>query len=234
MAESERLEGQANEDPDQGQAFDALVVDALPALRRRSKLMSRDAEDLSQAALVRALRHRASFDRHRPIGPWLHAIAGRLARERPRDSIADAHRLAMGVEPTPYDDLSRDPAEILDDNSLSPEFEAAWSDLPERQRATLWLCAVDGFSVPEAARILGEAPKAVESRLLRAKTRFRAHFDGTRPGPRVAFAFWAVHYPALGRVATGLMNAVMRPHPLVYELLLAVLAVTLVAFQEPA
>jgi RNA polymerase sigma factor (sigma-70 family) len=234
MVGAEGVEGSVDVAMDTEAEFHVLVVDAIPSLKRRSKALSREADDLSQATLLRALRHRSSFDKRRPMGPWLRAIAGRVAQEVPRDSTADVMRLAGGVGPQPFNNLSRDPAEIVDDGSLSPEFEAAWRGLPLRQRATLWLCVVDGFSISEAAQILGEAPKAVESRLLRAKARFRTLFAGRSSGP-AAFVLWVARSPvATHRLLPTVTRTLYPFHPAIAPLVLALLALVLLVLGEPA
>ncbi|MEO8291591.1 MAG: RNA polymerase sigma factor [Actinomycetota bacterium] len=215
--------------------FDALILDAMPALRRRSSSLVREGDDLMQAALVKALHHWHSYDPDRPIAPWLRAIARRLSCEEIRDSQSEARWLALGLPSIPHDGTCRDPAEIVVDEAFSPAFERAWYCLPPLHRVTLWLCVVAGLTTREAADILGESHKAVESRLVRAKAKFRAHFTGGGEPRLLAVGMWFVRsHQVLHRAGALFGRMGVRVHRLFDILVVAGLAALLLLTGDPA
>ena len=59
---------------------------------------------------------------------------------------------------------------MLDSRRAGASVEAALERLPERQRAALWLSAVEGFSYAEVAEALDTTPKSVKSLVHRARS----------------------------------------------------------------
>lgn len=136
-----------------------------------------DAVDLAQETFVRLYRHR---DRYRPgarFTTWMFQIALNLARDHARkrvrrrtDSLegatpaATAHLAAPGSAP----DAAAHRAEEI------AAVRAALAALPDELREVLVLFEYEDRSHAEIAEIVGTTPKAVETRLYRAREKLRA------------------------------------------------------------
>ena len=57
----------------------------------------------------------------------------------------------------------------VDQRRMGAQVEAALGQVPERQRAALWLAAVDGHSYAEVAEILETSEKSVKALVHRAR-----------------------------------------------------------------
>ncbi len=135
-----------------------------------------DANDLAQETFFRVYRARASFRTGEKFTTWLYTIATNLARNHfrwrtrhPGVSL-EAERDATGQSLA-----SMLPANLPSPSHAALEEErraavrAAVNRLPEDLREAIILCEWQECSVAEAAAILGATPKAVESRLYRAR-----------------------------------------------------------------
>ncbi len=135
-----------------------------------------DANDLAQETFVRVFRARASFRTNEKFSTWLYTIAANLARNHFRwrarhpnisleTEIGEAEQTLGGALP------ANDPAP--NEQALATErakaVRIAVSKLPEDLREAIVLCEWEECSVAEAAAILETTPKAVESRLYRAR-----------------------------------------------------------------
>jgi RNA polymerase sigma-70 factor (ECF subfamily) len=163
-----------------------------------------DAEDLVQETFLRAWRSVPSFDGRASMRHWLYRIAtnaclnalasrARLGRVLPESQSPPTTQMPSR-EPAseigwlePYPDCALDG---VADGAPGPEaryatreavhlaFIAAIQLLPPRQRATLLLTDVLGWSARDSARLLGSSVAAVNSALQRA----RATLDERLPG----------------------------------------------------
>jgi RNA polymerase sigma factor (sigma-70 family) len=126
-----------------------------------------DAEDAFQAVfLVLVLRAR-SIRKRESVGSWLYGVASRVAR-RARDS---ARRRAAGlrrVSPRP-EATAGAPAE----DELRPVLDEELGRLPEKYRAPLVLCYLQGKTNEQAARELGWPAGSMSRRLSRARALLR-------------------------------------------------------------
>lgn len=158
-----------------------------------------DAEDLVQDTFVRAWRARTRFRREGrwSFRAWLYRIATNaclthLARRPPRvlpadvapaaDPEADVPPVAFDVSwLDPYPDRLVDPHEAaVARETLEIAFVAAIQHLPRRQRATLILRDVVGFSARDTAGLLGTSVPAVNSALQRARNGLRERLPSRR------------------------------------------------------
>jgi RNA polymerase sigma-70 factor (ECF subfamily) len=139
-----------------------------------------DANDLAQETFVRVFRARASFRPNEKFSTWLFTIAANLARNhfrwRSRHPNVSLEAETGETEQTLGGTLpANDPAP--NEQALATERAAAVRDavgkLPEDLREAVVLCEWEECSMAEAAAILETTPKAVESRLYRARQMLR-------------------------------------------------------------
>jgi RNA polymerase sigma-70 factor (ECF subfamily) len=135
-----------------------------------------DANDLAQETFVRVFRARASFRTGEKFSTWLYTIAANLARNhfrwRTRHPNVSLEAETGESEQTLGGTLPADgpaPNEQAQTAERAAAVRVAVGRLPEDLRAAMVLCEWEERSVAEAAVILETTPKAVESRLYRAR-----------------------------------------------------------------
>jgi RNA polymerase sigma factor (sigma-70 family) len=135
-----------------------------------------DANDLAQETFVRVFKSRENFRRGEKFSTWLYTIAANLARNhfrwRSRHPNISLETETGESEQTLGSSLpANDPAP--NEQTLVAERAAAVrgavGKLPEDLREAIVLCEWEERSMAEAAMILETTPKAVESRLYRAR-----------------------------------------------------------------
>ena len=135
-----------------------------------------DANDLAQETFARVFRARANFRLNDKFSTWLYTIAANLARNHFRwrarhpnisleTSTDDPDQSLANVLPAP----DAPPNEQFVTSERAAIVRAEVSRLPEDLREATVLCEWEECSVAEAAAILKTTPKAVESRLYRAR-----------------------------------------------------------------
>lgn len=180
---ADRTEGPADEellaahvagDP---QAFAVLVhrhSDRLWGLALRTMRHPEEAADALQDAYIHAFRRAATFRGDAKVTTWLHRIVVNACLDRIR------HNKVRRAEALP-DEPDR-AAELVDDRTaghddtlaareLQSDVASALAQLNPDQRAALVLVDMEGYSVEEAATILGCAPGTVKSRCFRGRAR---------------------------------------------------------------
>jgi RNA polymerase sigma-70 factor (ECF subfamily) len=139
-----------------------------------------DANDLAQETFVRVFKSRGSFRTGRKFSTWLFTIAANLARNhfrwRSRHPNISLETENVETEQTLGSALPSD-SPAPNEQALATEraaaVRAAVGKLPEDLREAIVLCEWEELSVAEAATILETTPKAVESRLYRARQLLR-------------------------------------------------------------
>jgi len=135
-----------------------------------------DANDLAQETFVRVFKSHASFRVEQRFSTWLFTIAANLARNhfrwRSRHPNISLDAENAETEQTLGSTLpANSPAP--NDEALAAEraaaIRAAVNNLPEDLREAIVLCEWEERSIADAAAILEATPKAVESRLYRAR-----------------------------------------------------------------
>jgi RNA polymerase sigma-70 factor, ECF subfamily len=135
-----------------------------------------DANDLAQETFVRVFRSRTSFRINEKFSTWLYTIAANLARNHFRWRARHPN-VSLEAE---VGDTKQTLGSTLPANELGPNEQAqaaeraaavrvAVGKLPEDLREAIVLCEWEELRVAEAAAILETTPKAVESRLYRAR-----------------------------------------------------------------
>ena len=157
---------------------DLMERHATPVFHFLCRMVSNedDANDLAQETFVRVFRARASFRTGEKFSTWLFTIAANLARNhfrwRSRHPNVSLEAETGEAEQTLGSTLpANDPAP--NEQALAAERAAAVrtavGKLPEDLREAVVLCEWEERSVAEASAILDVTPKAVESRLYRAR-----------------------------------------------------------------
>ena len=139
-----------------------------------------DANDLAQETFVRIFKARDSFHTNEKFSTWLFTIAANLARNhfrwRSRHPAISLETKNTETEQTLGSTLPSD-APAPNEQALATEragaVRAAVGKLPEDMREAIVLCEWEELSMAEAAAILETTPKAVESRLYRARQLLR-------------------------------------------------------------
>jgi len=135
-----------------------------------------DANDLAQETFFRVYRARASFRTSERFSTWLYTIAANLARNHFRwrtrhpnvslDAESDTSEQSL-ANTLPSDSPSPNEAALAAERASA--VRSAVSRLPEDLREAIVLCEWEDHSMAEAATILETTPKAIESRLYRAR-----------------------------------------------------------------
>ena len=130
---------------------------------RRLLTRPQDAEDAFQATFLVLVRKAGSISPRGAVGNWLHGVA-RLTATRLRATNARTARRERQVAAVP-DPVTTD----RDDSALRFAIDAEVARLPEKYRAVVLLCDLQGLTRSEAARRLGLPEGSVASRLNRAR-----------------------------------------------------------------
>src|SRR5689334_7910063 len=132
----------------------------------------READEVAQAAFVRAYERLDRCTGDRRFGAWVQVIANNLCVDHMRAS----------ARTSPSDEVGNDsiePAENAPEHALLRAeqralIQRALADLPDRQRDVVVARDVDGRRPPKIAAALGLSLGAVDSLLLRARRRLAA------------------------------------------------------------
>jgi len=139
-------------------------------------------EDVFQETFIQLFTSRDSFDKTRPLRPWLFTIAANKAkdalRKQQRTATATIGTLADSQEMT-FDDvldtLTSDytmPYDELEDGEIASQVRQVIADMPENLREILILAYFNKFSYKQMARVLSIPIGTVKSRLHTAVGRF--------------------------------------------------------------
>jgi RNA polymerase sigma factor (sigma-70 family) len=138
----------------------------------RRLLGSADAEDAFQATFLVLVRKAASIGRREAVGAWLYRVAQRVALR--------ARSTARPVAELPEEGPATDDEEAVAWRDLRPMLDEAIASLPEKYRAPVILCYLEGRTNEEAARELGCPKGTVAVRLMRARERLRRRLERCR------------------------------------------------------
>jgi RNA polymerase sigma factor (sigma-70 family) len=148
-------------------AFAALVRRHGPMVLstcRRVLLDRHAAEDAFQATFLVLVRKAASIRPRAQVGPWLYGVACRTALKA-RAQAVRRHR----VERDAGRARAGSPPERESNSDLRPLLDEELASLPEKYRAPLVLCFLQGKSRKAAAHLLGWREGTLSGRLARAK-----------------------------------------------------------------
>jgi RNA polymerase sigma-70 factor (ECF subfamily) len=147
-------------------AFEELFRRHQRQLYRLARLTSRsgeDAADALQEAMLSAHRGAASFRNDAAVSSWLHRIVVNACLDRLRRNKSHVHvRLEDDVFPVSDASSRTDTAVVV---------QRALMRLPVHQRAAVVAVDMQGYSVADAARLLGVPTGTVKSRCARGRAR---------------------------------------------------------------
>jgi RNA polymerase sigma factor (sigma-70 family) len=171
-----------------GSAFAALVQRHGPMVLgvcRRVLGHAQDAEDAFQATFLVLVRRASSLREPALLGNWLYGVACRTARKARAQAVRrqqlERQATPMAAEEPNADDKGRQLRSLLD---------AELQTLPEKYRAPLVLCYLEGLTNEEAARRLGWPPGSMSYRLARGRELLRErlrHHDLVLPAGMFLF-----------------------------------------------
>jgi RNA polymerase sigma-70 factor, ECF subfamily len=182
--DAELLRAHVGGDPE---AFATLVrrhQDRLWAIALRVMRNPEDAADALQDAYIAAFRRAGSYRGDAAVTTWLHRVVVNACLDRLRSLKVRA------VDALP-DDLDRvprlgapPPADPMEQADQRDQVMAALDRLNPDQRAALVLVDMQGYSVEEAATILGCAPGTVKSRCARGRAKLAPVLAAVREAER--------------------------------------------------
>jgi RNA polymerase sigma-70 factor (ECF subfamily) len=156
-------------------AFEQLVAeygDRVYAIALRLTGSPTDAEDVMQDALLRAFRGWTAFRGEANPSTWLYRITVNAAAERARTRQREPE-FSEPTEDQDVPDWSSDVAQIVAQQELRREIDAAIARLPMDLRIVLVLRDIEGQSTAETMAILDMSEGKVKARLHRARVILR-------------------------------------------------------------
>lgn len=130
-----------------------------------------DADDVTQAVLVKLHRHLGGYDRRSRFTTWLYQVtrtaAADLHRKRQR-----RQRLALKARREREAVAAPDPrreGRSLDERRAAEVVMTFLGELSDRQREVFDLCDLQGYAPSEVGEMLGMEPVTVRSHLFRAR-----------------------------------------------------------------
>jgi RNA polymerase sigma factor (sigma-70 family) len=156
-----------------------------------------EADDAFQAAFLILVRKASSLDRRGSLGPWLYTVAYRLA-VRARSASRRLPPAPAGLEPV----AAADPLGELTGRELCCVLDEELRRLPEKFRAPLVLCCLEGRARDEAAQALGWTLGTLKGRLERGRDLLRRRLG--RRGIDLPAALLAATTAALAAVPDAL------------------------------
>ena len=135
------------------------------------------AEEITAQAFLEAVRARATFDDRSDPVTWICSIArNRLIDHYRRIAREQAGHLRLVVSNAGMEQDRESAA--WDAVDRREEVLVSLRALPVLERTALLLRHLDGYSVPEVARLIGRSERATESLLARAREQARAAMPG--------------------------------------------------------
>jgi RNA polymerase sigma-70 factor (ECF subfamily) len=143
-----------------------------------------DAEDVTQQTFLSLVEHLRDFREESAVAAWVLRIAAnhalKLLRKRrglPTVPLADPGGADEGYADLPHPEFiapwREDPADLAERHEVRELIDSALAELGDKYRTAFVLRDVEGFSVREAAELLGISEGNVKVRLLRARLALR-------------------------------------------------------------
>jgi RNA polymerase sigma factor (sigma-70 family) len=166
-------------------AFEVLLERHGPMVFRTCRTILRDrhdAEDAFQATFLVLARQARSIRNPASLASWLHGVARRVACHARsaewRRRRHEQQRVADQADPCVIEPRLDDLAEVV---------HSEIDSLPERYRAAVVLCDIEGLTEGQAARRLGRPVGTIRSQLSRGRQHLRKRLIHRGLAPAVAF-----------------------------------------------
>jgi RNA polymerase sigma factor (sigma-70 family) len=159
-----------------------------------------DAEDAFQATFLVLCRNAHSIRKHASLSHWLYGVASRVARKaRTRATVRRTHeREAAMTRP--------EPADTLVDAELWAALDEEIHRLPEKYRAAVVLCCLEGKTHEQAARELCWPKSSLTARLARARELLQQRLTGRGFAVTAALLTELLTLPAPAGAGTALLT----------------------------
>lgn len=152
----------------------------LKSVIARVVLNTAESEELAQETFVRVWQQRAKFRSDAEFRPWVFAIALNLARNRlrwwRRRPVVSLEQWTAPSNPgahDPADTRTHSAPEALERDERAAAVRDAIAALPLDLREAIVLFEYEQMSHAEIAAVVGATPKAVETRIYRAREKLR-------------------------------------------------------------
>jgi RNA polymerase sigma factor (sigma-70 family) len=178
-------------------AFEALLRrHGSMVLRVAQRLLHhrQDAEDVFQATFLTLAGKAASIRQGASVGCWLHGVARHLALQTKSAAVRRATHETHAEQRTVADPLA-----VITVREAQATLDEELARLPERPRAALVLCYLEGATQDEAARQLGWSSATLRRRLEQGRHLLRVRL--ARRGLTLSAALLGALLGAEGRAA---------------------------------
>lgn len=152
--------------------------DRLWAVALRTMGDQEEAADALQDAMLSAFRRAADFRGEAAVTTWLHRIVVNACLDRLRRRAV--RPVALTGDDATLDALAGVSAALDGSAAVRMDISAALRVLPPAQRAALVLVDMLGFSVDDAAAVLGISAGTVKSRCARSRARLLPYLSHLR------------------------------------------------------
>jgi RNA polymerase sigma factor (sigma-70 family) len=142
---------------------------------RRVLRREQDAEDAFQVTFLTLARKAGAIGKRESVGSWLYKVAYRAALQ-----VRAAAERQPAAAPPDAEPAAPDETPSVEARELRPVLDEEVGRLPEKYRAPVVLCYLEGKTYAEAARLLGCPTGTLAIRLRRARERLHARL--TRRG----------------------------------------------------
>lgn len=177
-------------------AFEALVSryqNRIIAYSVRMLHDNEDAEDVAQETFIKAYRSLDSFRGASSFSTWLYRIATNLCIDRARKRKRSPQQAYSLDEPFDNEesgggrelpDLSSEPSRGVERDELRRQVRETVAQMPEKLRAVLVMCDIQGMAYEQIAQALDCPIGTVKSRLFHARAdlarRLRPYMSGAK------------------------------------------------------
>lgn len=144
--------------------------DAIYRFVRRYVGDADEAYDIVQDTFVAAWSALSGFDKARPLSAWLRRIALNKCRDwSRRRQVRRFFFAAESIDASQREYAAPAPTDNTAHDAQLAALDAGLASLPPSLKEPLLLTLFEGLSHKEAARILNVSPKAIETRIYRAR-----------------------------------------------------------------
>ncbi len=164
----------ATPDPQLSADLERLYLSELPAVfgfLHRLGARGSDLEDLAHDVFVTAVRRLDSYDRSRPIRPWLLGIAVRVASDHRKKGQS---RREVSGDPPEVPDEGRGAEDRLRQREARELVEEALQSLAPERRAVFVMYELEGISAADISEAMGTPVPTTYSRLRLGREEFTA------------------------------------------------------------